>query len=41
VERCLACEADGEQGGKARQTHALTALYVATWFEGPFRGATG
>ena len=33
VERCLACEADHEQGGKVRQTHAVSALYVATWFE--------
>jgi hypothetical protein len=35
------CEADGEQGGKVRQTHAISALYAATWFEGPLRGASG
>jgi hypothetical protein len=41
MERCLACEADGEQGGKVRQTHAVSALYVVTWFQGSLRGATG
>jgi hypothetical protein len=41
MERCLACEADGEQGGKVRQTQGVSALYLATWFEGPLRGATG
>jgi hypothetical protein len=41
VERCLACEADGKQGGGVRQTLAVSALCVATWFEGPLRGVTG
>jgi len=41
VERCLAGEADGEQGSKVKQTQAVSALYIATWFEGPLRGATG
>jgi len=41
MERCLACEADGQQGGNVRQTHAVSALYVAPWSEGPFRGPTG